>query len=79
MRYVLATAILAASVMSASARERPTANCSANFVARWQADKAAVVENNQTPKKPCWMQTDTGRYVCDRDGCSRESAYFSNE
>lgn len=79
MRYALAVALIVASALPATARDKPAGNCSAAFIARWQADKVAVVENNQTPKKPCWMQTDTGRYVCDRDGCSRESAYFSQD
>lgn len=79
MRYALAAVIITVSAIPAFAREKPTADCSADFVARWQTDKVAVVEQNQTPKKPCWMKTDTGAYVCDQDGCSRASAYFNQD
>lgn len=52
----------------------PRQDCSAEFTVRWRADKENAMRD--MPKVPCWMKTQTGPYVCYKDGCARAHVYF---
>lgn len=55
----------------------PTKDCSAAFLAQWRSDPDKALKN--MPKDACWMRTQTGPYVCYKDGCSRAAAYFDGQ
>ena len=76
-RVVFASAIAVGVLtpLTSQAEDRlPTKDCPRDFIARWNADKEAALDN--MPKQPCWMRTKTGPYVCYRDGCVRANVYF---
>lgn len=67
-------ALCALAAGPAHSDELPRQDCSADFRSRWQADKEAA---SQEPlKQPCWMKTQSGPYVCYKDGCVRAHVYF---
>lgn len=75
MRAFVAALSLTLYISSAQAAERmPTISCSKDFVASWRADKEATM--SKLPKKPCLMPSETGTYVCYKEGCVRSSAYL---
>jgi hypothetical protein len=47
------------------------------FVAKWFLDREAALNN--PPKRPCWMLTSAGTYVCYREGCVQPHGYFNSQ
>lgn len=43
--------------------------CPASFVRKWE--RRSRMRELPAPERPCTLQTDTGRYICDKDGCGR--------
>lgn len=77
---VAASALLIATgsaALSAEGRAVPTRDCTTTFVAKWSADREAALSN--PPKRPCWMLTNTGIYVCYREGCMRAHVYLNKQ
>jgi hypothetical protein len=75
MRHILAAAILATAIVPATAGDNlPRKDCPAAFVSVWMKDKDAGTR--MLPKEPCWMKTQSGPYVCYKDGCARAHVYF---
>lgn len=77
MRTVLALAICLVSSSAFAAKDLPKKDCSQAFVKAWQADKEAAFSH--LPQQPCWMRTGSGPYVCYKQGCEREAAYFERD
>jgi hypothetical protein len=63
--------------MSAEAGAIPTKDCAAAFAAKWAVDRETAL--GRLPKRPCWMHTGNGLYVCYRDGCVRPHVYFNSQ
>jgi hypothetical protein len=75
MRYALAAVMIASEIVPANAADGlPRKDCPASFVSVWMNDKEAGAK--LLPKEPCWMKTQTGPYVCYKDGCARAHVYF---
>ncbi|MGU3286453.1 hypothetical protein [Methylobacterium mesophilicum] len=74
MRTILAAVALTFITGSAFAEDLPTKDCPVTFMTKWQSDSASALKD--APRKPCWMRTGSGPYVCYKDGCVRASAYF---
>lgn len=71
---LIALAFVALAAPATAADDLPTGDCSRAFLSRWAADRDAAFKN--MPKRPCWMRTGTGPYVCSKDGCVRAAVYF---
>ena len=70
MRFIGAFTLTCLAVsLGPSEAVTPLPACSAAFVKRWiEHDRRAEIP---TPPRPCVMQAETGRYTCNKDGCSR--------
>lgn len=71
---LIALGLFALAGPARAADDLPTSDCSQAFLSRWNADRDKALES--MPKKPCWMRTGTGPYVCYKDGCVRAAVYF---
>ena len=80
MRCALAAAallcVIGSAALSAEGGTMPNRDCTTAFVAKWAVDREAALGN--LPRRPCWMQTRTGPYVCYREGCVRPHMYFNS-
>jgi len=71
---IAAALVLVSAAPALAADNLPRQDCSADFTARWRSDAEKAMHD--MPKAPCWMKTQSGPYVCNKDGCTRASAYF---
>lgn len=61
-------ALFAVLVSTSAFAASPVPTCSKAFVKRWNDhDRRGEIP---TPSRPSILQGDTGRYLCDRNGCS---------
>lgn len=79
-RAAAASALLVAiglEALSAEGRVTPTRGCTTAFIAKWAFDKDAALSS--PPKRPCWLLTTAGTYVCYREGCVRAHVYLNSQ
>ncbi len=70
----LALVLMIAASPAAASDNLPRQDCSAEFISRWRSDAERAMRD--MPKAPCWMKTQSGPYVCAKDGCVRAHVYF---
>ena len=71
MKHLCGAAAVAAAMLlpGTSGAVTPLPSCSKGFVKQWvERDRRSELP---IPERTCLMQTETGSYVCSRNGCVR--------